>query len=179
MASISLLPFSSFAFASLLFLSTLICLSHASIEQPSSIEHPVSEPDPDRPSAAPLSPHFDTLLVSEPFPKMLDSETLADIPSPTPLSLHSDTLPVSEPLSKMLDSETLADIPSATPLSLHSDTLPVSEPLSKMLDSEILAASMQEEGSIPTSSAPSPSPDESCGDDSPCPQPPTSRKLKF
>lgn len=99
MASFSYVPISFFAFASLLFLSPLMFLSHASIEQPSSSHSnilPVSEP------IKPLvgAPHSNILPISEPV-------------RPPGGASHSDILPVSEPVK-----------PSGG--ASHSDILPVS-----------------------------------------------------
>ena len=109
MASISHLPFFSYAFAFLLFLSTLLSLSHASIEQPSSIKCPIP---------ASLEPNFNISLGTL---QLSHSEASIEQPSsikcPIPASLepnsnislgipqlsHSDILPVSEPLPGILE----------------------------------------------------------------------------
>nr|POE59957.1 hypothetical protein CFP56_03552 [Quercus suber] len=188
MASNSHLPFFSYAFASLLFISTLLSLSHASIEQPSSVKCPIP---------ASLEPNSNISL--EPLPWILDSETLvasteqqSSIKPPIPAShepdpdrssatpsLHSDILPVSEPLPYVSGSETLAasieqpssikppisashesdpDRSSTTP-SLHSDILPVSELLPYVSDSETLGASIEQQSSIKPPSPASRKPD--------------------
>ncbi|XP_030953583.1 uncharacterized protein LOC115976443 [Quercus lobata] len=155
MASISHLPFFSYAFASLLFLSTLLSLSHASIEQPSSIKCPIPaslEPNSNI-SLGTLQLSHSEASIEQPssikcsIPASLEPNS--NISLGIPQLSHPDILPVSEPLPGILDSETLVasteqqssikppipashepdpDRSSAT-LSLHSDILHLSEPL--------------------------------------------------
>ncbi|KAL0014070.1 hypothetical protein SO802_001139 [Lithocarpus litseifolius] len=153
MASISHLPFFSYAFASH-FLSTLLSLSHASIEQPSSIKCPIPaslEPNSNISFGTPRLSHSEASIeqpssIKCPIPGSLEPNS--NISLGIPQLSHSDILPVSEPLPGILDSETLVasteqqssikppipashepdpDRSSATPSS-HSDILPVSEP---------------------------------------------------
>ena len=104
MASFFHLPISFFVYASLLSFSTLMCLSNASIEQPSSIKPSIQaslESYHDLHVVPPPKISSDILPVSEPKPPRIQApvESYHDLHVVPPPKIRSDILPVSEPVT--------------------------------------------------------------------------------
>ena len=135
MASFSHLPISLFAYASLLFFYTLICLGNASIEQLSSRKSSIRESLKlyhDQHVITPPSIPSDFLPVSGPKkPSIRASLKLYhDRHVITPPSIPSDFLPVSRPKKPSIRAslKPYHDQHVITPPSIPSDFLPVSDP---------------------------------------------------